>query len=79
MCHAQVSIVAGFSSDLVKERKMHAGKFVGGLAKVCGGGGGGKPNFAQAGGRDASKLPEAMALAEEQLNAALCEHWTQAV
>ena len=29
-------------------------------AKTCGGGGGGKPNFAQAGGKDASKLEEAM-------------------
>ncbi len=44
-----------------------AGKVVGAVAKVCGGGGGGKPALAQAGGKDASKLPEALALARTQL------------
>ncbi|MGC1245177.1 MAG: DHHA1 domain-containing protein [Spirulinaceae cyanobacterium] len=46
---------------------MQAGKFIGSIAKICGGGGGGKPNLAQAGGRDASKLPEALAAAKQQL------------
>jgi alanyl-tRNA synthetase len=31
------------------------------VAQVVGGGGGGRPNLAQAGGKDASKLPEALA------------------
>ncbi|MBA4449354.1 alanine--tRNA ligase, partial [Cylindrospermopsis raciborskii CS-506_D] len=54
----KVSIVAAFSSH-VNEKGLQAGKFVGNIAKLCGGGGGGKPNLAQAGGRDASKLPQA--------------------
>jgi len=39
----------------------HAGKLAGALAKLCGGGGGGKADRAQAGGKDAAKLPEALA------------------
>ncbi|MFM7471051.1 MAG: DHHA1 domain-containing protein, partial [Nodosilinea sp.] len=35
------------------------------------GGGGGKPNLAQAGGRDSQKLPEALEIAKQQLLAAL--------
>jgi len=38
---------------------------------LCGGGGGGKPNLAQAGGRDASKLDEAIAAAKTQLQGAI--------
>ncbi|NJO21181.1 MAG: hypothetical protein HC838_15630, partial [Spirulinaceae cyanobacterium RM2_2_10] len=41
--------------------------FIGGIAKLCGGGGGGRPNLAQAGGREPEKLPEALAAAKEQL------------
>ncbi|MCL2934384.1 MAG: DHHA1 domain-containing protein, partial [Trichodesmium sp. MAG_R03] len=46
---------------------LQAGKFIGGIAKICGGGGGGRPNLAQAGGRDPSKLKEALKSAREQL------------
>ena len=52
---------------MIKEKKLQAGKFIGGIAKICGGGGGGRPNLAQAGGRDASKLEEALATAKQQL------------
>jgi len=41
------------------------------IAKICGGGGGGRPNLAQAGGKDASKLPEALEAAGHQLRSAL--------
>ena len=34
---------------------------------TCGGGGGGRPNFAQAGGKDSAKLSEAMQLVREKL------------
>ncbi|PZU97223.1 MAG: hypothetical protein DCF32_20745, partial [Leptolyngbya sp.] len=47
------------------------GRFIGGIAKITGGGGGGRPNLAQAGGRDASKLPEALESAKAQLLEAL--------
>ncbi|NJN87572.1 MAG: hypothetical protein HC881_16255, partial [Leptolyngbyaceae cyanobacterium SL_7_1] len=46
---------------------LQAGKFIGAIAKLCGGGGGGRPNLAQAGGRDPSKLAEALAEARTQL------------
>ncbi|MDZ7951725.1 alanine--tRNA ligase [Nostoc sp. DedQUE09] len=66
----KVSIVAAFSSE-VNKKGLQAGKFVGAIAKICGGGGGGRPNLAQAGGRDASKLPDALAQAESDLKSAL--------
>ncbi|NEQ45768.1 MAG: alanine--tRNA ligase [Leptolyngbya sp. SIOISBB] len=62
----KVSLVAAFSPKVI-EQKVQAGKFIGAIAKLCGGGGGGRPNLAQAGGRDASKLPEALATAKQQL------------
>jgi alanyl-tRNA synthetase len=66
----KVSIVAAFSPVVVKAGAS-AGSLVGPLAKLCGGGGGGKPAFAQAGGRDATKLADAIKLAREQLEALL--------
>jgi alanyl-tRNA synthetase len=63
----KVSLVAAFSPQVIKEKKLQAGKFIGGIAKICGGGGGGRPNLAQAGGRDASNLDEALATAKQQL------------
>ncbi|MGF1523129.1 MAG: alanine--tRNA ligase [Leptolyngbyaceae cyanobacterium] len=66
----KVSLVAAFSPKVI-EQKLQAGKFIGAIAKICGGGGGGRPNLAQAGGRDASKLPEALATAKQQLVDAL--------
>lgn len=46
-------------------RGLHAGKLVKEVAAVCGGGGGGRPDMAQAGGKDASKLDEALKVAAE--------------
>ncbi|MBW4486758.1 MAG: alanine--tRNA ligase [Trichocoleus desertorum ATA4-8-CV12] len=66
----KVSLVAAFSPAVVKSG-LQAGKFIGAIAKLCGGGGGGRPNLAQAGGRDASKLPEALAEARNQLQSSL--------
>ncbi len=53
-------IIAAVTDDLIK-RGLKAGDIVREVAKIVGGGGGGRPNLAQAGGRDASKLPEALA------------------
>jgi alanyl-tRNA synthetase len=53
-------LVAAVTPDLV-ERGLQAGKLVGEVAKQIGGGGGGKPTMAQAGGRDADKLDDALA------------------
>lgn len=62
----KVSLVAAFSKS-VNEQGLQAGKFIGAIAKICGGGGGGRPNLAQAGGRDAAKLPEALETARQDL------------
>jgi len=53
--------LAAVTSDLVA-RGYDAGKIVREVAKVAGGGGGGKPNLAQAGGKDKNKLDEALRL-----------------
>lgn len=66
----KVSLVAAFSKPAIA-KGLQAGKFIGGIAKLCGGGGGGRPNFAQAGGRDASKLPSALETAKMQISEAL--------
>jgi alanyl-tRNA synthetase len=66
----KVSLVAAFSKG-VNGKGVQAGKFIGQIAKLCGGGGGGRPNLAQAGGRDASKLGEALESAREQLREVL--------
>ena len=52
------------TADL-EERGLHAGNVVKEAAKVMGGGGGGRPEMAQAGGRQADKLEEALRLAVE--------------
>ncbi len=53
------AIIAAVTDDLVK-RGVNAGEIVRAAAQVIGGSGGGRPNLAQAGGKDASKLHEAM-------------------
>ena len=58
--NGQPIMVAAVTEDLVA-RGLHAGELVKSVAEVVGGGGGGKPTLAQAGGKDASKLPEALA------------------
>jgi len=67
----KVSLVAAFSQKVIKEKGLQAGKFIGEIAKICGGGGGGRPNLAQAGGRDPNKLKEALETAKDQLIKAL--------
>ncbi len=57
----KVQIVCVVSDDLIKEKKLLAGKLVGEAAKIVGGGGGGRPHMATAGGKDASKIDELLA------------------
>jgi alanyl-tRNA synthetase len=59
----KVSLVAAVTSDLTA--RLHAGKIIGELAKIVGGKGGGRPDFAQAGGPDATRLDEALQKAFE--------------
>jgi alanyl-tRNA synthetase len=63
----KVSLVAAFSPKIIKAKQLQAGNFIGNIAKICGGGGGGRPNLAQAGGRDPNKLTEALETARNQL------------
>ena len=58
-----VNLIVAATKDLTK-RGIHAGNMIKEIAKVTGGGGGGRPDMAQAGGKDYSKLGEALALAE---------------
>jgi alanine--tRNA ligase len=62
VAEGKVALICYVTPDLVKQGK-HAGKIVGELAKICGGGGGGKPDLAQAGGKQPEKLGEALAAA----------------
>ena len=66
----KVILVAAFGKDVIGSG-LQAGKFIGGIAKLCGGGGGGRPNLAQAGGRDGAALSEALQSANQDLIAAL--------
>jgi alanyl-tRNA synthetase len=63
----KVQLLAAVTDDLVK-KGLHAGKLVGQVAKVVGGGGGGKPTMAQAGGKEPAKLGEALQLARSLVN-----------
>ena len=55
----KINILAMATKDAVA-KGIHAGQIVKEVARVCGGGGGGRPDMAQAGGKDASKLDEAL-------------------
>ena len=61
----KVAIVAVVTDDLIKDKKLSAGKIVGDVAKVLGGGGGGRPHLATAGGKDISKIDDALASFEK--------------
>ncbi|MCF8009228.1 MAG: alanine--tRNA ligase, partial [Halanaerobiales bacterium] len=60
----KVLFVIKISDDLVKEG-YHAGKIIGQVAKVAGGGGGGRPDMAQAGGSRIKQVEQALLKAEE--------------
>jgi alanyl-tRNA synthetase len=55
----RVSLVASVTRDLVP--RVHAGQLVKQLAPIVGGSGGGRPDFAEAGGKDSSKITDALA------------------
>jgi len=66
----KVILVAAFGKAVIANGQQ-AGKFIGAIAKRCGGGGGGRPNLAQAGGRDGAALDGALAAAREELGTTL--------
>jgi len=66
----KVVLVAAVTPDLA-ERGLHAGRLAGEVAKAVGGGGGGRPDFAQAGGKNPEALPEALARVPDLVRAQL--------
>ena len=60
-------LLVAVSDDLTK-KGLHAGNLIKGIASKVGGGGGGRPNLAQAGGRDASQLSAALHHASELIS-----------
>jgi alanyl-tRNA synthetase len=65
----KVALVVGVSKDLTSRVK--AGSLVKELAPIVGGGGGGRPDFAEAGGKDAGKIDELLAAAPRVVQSAL--------
>lgn len=55
----KVNIVTAVTKDLI-EKGYHAGKIAKEVASICGGGGGGRPDMAQAGGKDINKIGDAL-------------------
>jgi alanyl-tRNA synthetase len=62
-------LIAAVTDDLAK--RVHAGHLIKTIAQTVGGGGGGRPNMAQAGGKDSSKLGDALAQARQWIADAL--------
>ncbi|KAA9026399.1 alanine--tRNA ligase [Niallia endozanthoxylica] len=60
----KVNLIAAVTKDLM-EKGFHAGKLIKEVAARCGGGGGGRPDMAQAGGKDPEKLDAALEYVEE--------------
>jgi alanyl-tRNA synthetase len=65
---ANVNLVASVSKELTK--RYHAGNIIKELAGIVGGGGGGRPEFAQAGGKEPAKIAAALKRAEELIREA---------
>ncbi len=66
--NGKVLFAAAVTADLVK-KGLHAGKLVAEVARITGGGGGGRPDMAQAGGKEPQKLAQAMARVPELVSA----------
>ncbi|WP_249871011.1 alanine--tRNA ligase [Oceanobacillus saliphilus] len=64
--NGKVQLAAGVSKDLI-EKGLHAGNLIKQAATICGGGGGGRPDMAQAGGKDPSKIEEALVSARKYI------------
>jgi len=69
-CDGKVNLVA-MATDAAMQKGAHAGNLIKGIAALVGGGGGGRPNMAQAGGKNPAGIPSAIAEAEKVLSAQL--------
>jgi len=66
----KVQVVAGASKE-AQNRGLHAGNIVKEIAAMCGGGGGGRPDMAQAGGKEPDRLDEALKVTSKKIAQAL--------
>ncbi|HDR90857.1 MAG TPA: alanine--tRNA ligase, partial [candidate division Zixibacteria bacterium] len=66
----KIALISGVTPDLV-QIGVHAGDLIKGAAGITGGSGGGRPDFAQGGGRDASLVPDALEWVRDQLKTKL--------
>ena len=66
----ETTVAVKVSDDFVK-KGVNAGKIVGEISRATGANGGGRPNFAQGGIKDASKLDEILAVVEKELKSSL--------
>ena len=64
--NGKVNLVA-MATDEAMAKGAHAGNLIKGIAALVGGGGGGRPNMAQAGGKNPSGIPDAVAKVKEVL------------
>ena len=69
-CDGKVNMVA-MATQGAMDKGAHAGNLIKGIAALVGGGGGGRPNMAQAGGKNPAGIPDAIAKCEEVLTAQL--------
>ena len=67
-CDGKVNMVA-MATQVAMDKGAHAGNLIKGIAALVGGGGGGRPNMAQAGGKNPAGIPDAIAKCEEVLAA----------
>ena len=67
-CDGKVNLIAMVTEDVMK-KGAHAGNLIKGIASLVGGGGGGRPNMAQAGGKNPAGIPDAIAKVAEVLEA----------
>ena len=67
-CDGKVNLIAMVTEDVMK-KGAHAGNLIKGIATLVGGGGGGRPNMAQAGGKNPAGIPDAIAKVAEVLEA----------
>jgi len=64
----KVMLCAAVSDDLISGKGLQAGKLIGQVARIVGGGGGGRPQLATAGGKQPEKLDEALLAAPRILS-----------
>ena len=69
-CDGKVNLIAMVTEDVMK-KGAHAGNLIKGIAALVGGGGGGRPNMAQAGGKNPAGIPDAISKVAEVLEGQL--------